>query len=237
MTLTKYKDLQELFVNCIAYYPGQLNSDGKLADVIGGYHGTITGATRTGTDRFEMTNKTFVYNNNTTVIGNIAALKPTTGFTIIYWTNPNSTSSQGGVYPVIFSCATWGAYYDYLIYFDAGKMKLMIQSASAGSTVQTNTITTGVWQMIAFTYTPNALFGSYVNGGWNNSYNSTSVQIAYTSSNVVIGNYNGTTGQYYSGLIGEILFFDKALTAAQVKSLYNLTKDMYIYPLLSDGVL
>jgi hypothetical protein len=233
MTLTKYSDFQEIFKDCIAYYPGQLNSDGKLADVVGGYHGTIISATRIGTDRFEMANKTMVFDGSGSItIGDISALK-TSAFTIAVWFNLNQF---GYSYQSLLSCQTYGNHNDYAFFYgDYDKISKLVfttQTTSTGYSISESItrISLNNWYMGTCTFTNNGLCYLYIN---NNEISSNTMSITYSSSNVSIGKLVSSPSGFH-GNIGEVFYFDRQLTAAQVQTLYSLTKPRYV-PLLLSG--
>jgi len=233
MTLTFYKDYQEFFKNCIAYYPGQLSSNGKLVDVIGGYDGVVTGATKTGTDRFGLVNNSMVFNGaNYITIGNISALKTNT-FTIVAWINLNQF---GYAYQSILSCQIYGSHNDYAFFYgDYDKISRLVfttQTASTGYSISESitSISLNNWYMVTCTFTNNGICYLYING---NNIGSNTMSITYSSGNVTIGKIESSPSGFH-GNIGEVLYFSSALTAAQVQTLYSLTKPRYV-PLLLSG--
>lgn len=230
MTLTFYRDYQELFAGCWAYYPN------TLVDIVGGYHATNQGGTLTATDRFGGLNKNYYFSG---VIG-VNAILPTTVASTVS-ANTNNTiliwgKKVGGSNSALLSkpCDSTGLYYDWYLSNDG----IIVTTGTTRNALWYTPVPTN-WNLHAFTYNQTILIG-YLNGIAFNSVsasgaipnrNSTTTLYKYPS----IGSWaNGTeSGAAFSNVsIGEIWFFNRVLSAAEIKMLYDLTKSKYLYPVL-----
>jgi hypothetical protein len=95
-------------------------------------------------------------------------------------------------------------------------------------TVSSGTLTVTGWPATVATFVDGAS-GSTVDTNWRLLGITTSGD-AFAASNLILG-YDGTT--YLNGLIGEVLTFSTQLSAAEMKSFYNLMSKQPIYPLIS----
>lgn len=241
MTLGFYKSYQELFTGCLFCYTGEVNSDGKLADIMGNYHGTIYNATKTGTDKFGVANKAHVFNGTTAYVATGYAPNSLTEFSIVMWLNATSTSwrmgsrtNDGGTPPFIefFPGNSEGSYAAHMRVYNGGNRDVLIYHSILPLT--------NVWQMRVYTFKASTAtngFKFYVNGVLS-GYADTSYALSTTTGNYAFylgATYRGDVGAYnfYTGSIGETMFFNRTLSAVEVKTLYDLTSKKYLYPLVS----
>ena len=103
MTLTKYNGAyEELFSNCVWYSDGSLNGSYLANLVNSSLYGTITGATKTGNDRFGNGNRCYVNASYSEYISIPLSIEPTTTKTILFWIKTRSSAygnaEQGGYF-------------------------------------------------------------------------------------------------------------------------------------------
>jgi len=240
MTLTKYKDYNELFNGCVAYYDGSLNSSGQLQDLSGnGYNGSITGATRTGNNRFGFSNKSLYFSNTTDKVDTgISSGMGTGAFTAIAWINSNInttvlnrvivnngynsiTSTMGFQLALVYSSPNFGLYF-----------LISTGSAWTSQAVFSSLLTCyNNWAFVAMTFIPSTNYNLYVNGS--NIYTGS---IAYTTHanpyTVYIGKDYGRTDSTFSGNIGEVILYNRSLSSYEISLIYKLTSQKYLYPVL-----
>jgi hypothetical protein len=100
--------------------------------------------------------------------------------------------------------------------------------------LQTGTLSTNVWYHSVITYGGGGATNgkAYINGEYvNQSYQSDTGTAGWVGEfrNVVLGRGFTLATRYFDGRIGEVRFYPKALTRAQVYQNYNATKTKYIY--------
>ena len=243
MTLTPFSDYSELFRNCVGYWDGSLNSAGNLQDIIGSNHGTISGATKTESDRFGIINKCYTNANNNQVITIPLAAEPTGAKTICVWLKTRNTtygnSEQGGY---IYDSGTWSSSYrgTGISLRDTGKIGIYIGSASSIASFFSNASTylDGLWHLIVFTSvgdtTTNGL-KLYIDGIFSIASTGASGIGGAVSHNIYLGNpyYTSYPNAPILSPWGELIIYNRVLTSEEIKQIYNLTKIKYVYPLLS----
>lgn len=244
MTLTKYKDLQELFSGCVAYWDGSLTNDGKLCDLIGGNHGTITGATKTGTDRLNQSNKSLVFDgvDDMVEIGSGISTFNLSTFTFIVWAKRDNSSGLQEIFSNNYG--SWGTGNSgnsgyALVIYDGGNIQFFyITTSYTYSITYCPSININEWHMVSFTInaSDSNRTSIYVDGALINS-QTNALNIRHLSSGRTnIGRvWSFATGAYhypFDGSLGETLFFNRALSTNEIKIMYDLTSKNYIYPLL-----
>lgn len=234
MTLTKYKDLQELFSGCVAYWDGSLNSSDALQNLFSTLHGTVSGAALTGTDKCGIVNNSLVFDGvndyvalASDVIGDI-----TSAFTIIAMVK--ITSTEGVIYAEALSSNTTNP----CIAFRISSTRVMLYSRSNTNTElsvsYTTTIPIDTWIPVAITHAASSTtFTFYVNGI---QYSGTQTFGSTSSTDVAnIGVLRRGGSQYdlwWPGTLGELIIFNTQLSDVQLKVLADLIIRNRIFPLL-----
>lgn len=117
----------------------------------------------------------------------------------------------------------------------SGKMTMQLYDGSTQtSTVGTNTLSVGPWHHFVFTYNGSAALGSrgklYLNGILNTaSDNTTATHQTWEGKTTIGGRQFGTSGVNHDGLIDEVGFWSRTLTASDAFALYN-SGDAVAYP-------
>jgi len=194
MTLTFYRDYQELFESCNGYW----DLRGNVLPTVGTISGTITNATTT-TNRFGETGKAYAFNGSNQYItfGNTAvSIK-----SLMFWIKLNSITQS-------------------ILKLSDTLHKVVISSGTI--------IVTG-WRATVVIYVDGAVSSTISDANWHCVCITTSGD-AFAASNLILG-YDGTA--YLAGSIGEVLTFSSQLSAAEVKTLYNLMRNKCIYPVIA----
>jgi len=87
-----------------------------------------------------------------------------------------------------------------------------------------------VWHFITGTFTPSGSLNMYRDGVLNNGTAEGSAQASIydSSDNLRIGHGNkGDTTNYWGGIIGEVLIFNRALSASEIANIYRNTRWRY----------
>ncbi len=242
MTLTYFKDYQELFAGQVPYYDGSLTSDGKLQDINSGYHGTIIGATRTGTNRFGIANKCMVFDGTDDYVNTGYVLGTVSNRTITIWFKHTEDRVDASRTIIFGKSASDGGFPYFKIYHNtSNEYALTVRQSAALPTEYTVVIpstnfTLNSWYMITGSMGTRGL-EIYLNGALINSNNAVTFVPVITTNPLVIGasmSTNGTTiSDYCKAEIGEVLINSTQPTPEVIKSLYNLTKSKYLFPVQS----
>ena len=232
MTLTKYRDFQELFAGCVAYYDGSLNPAGKLQDLIGENHGTITGATKTGTDRFGTPNRIMSFDGSDDYV--YTGVVPSSVGTILIWikttstvasryfigeqhstNNPYSWISIGSIGNGQFTCAFGGASASQEVYCNSTGLS----------------INNGSWHFLGMTWNSSVGISAIYNGDIIKTTLAALRGDGHIGFNIGSLNYN-TSYSPIAALIGEVYIFNRVLSVAEIKTLYNFMYGRYMYPII-----
>lgn len=152
-------------------------------------------------------------------IADTVPLSPTTSVSVSAWINPttNVTSRSVVVKDTAYRMTTNASSQLVCEVYSGGAW----QTAATGAT----TLTTGSWQHIACTYDGKTLQG-YVNGILDAT-SSISVAINDSASAVEIG--RNVSANYFNGAIDEVHIYNRALSAQEVRSLYNFAPGPFGY--------
>lgn len=240
MTLTYFKDYQELFQGCTAYWDGSVNT--TLQDVIGGYHGTINGATKNVPDRFGIANKGLYFHSSEAdyvLLPNVALTQCPT--TVIYWArHPTVTPENPGTLDVwnVF-CFVYGSsdLQSGFRYGDGSTYNRVAMRKYNGTTPillePSVPIYPDFYYYIACRYNANHTMDMFINNEKFSSSDTTVANTALTQSNRIGGQtwppYK-TTDFYLNELV---LFKGSALSDEKIRGIYKLTKSKYLYPVQS----
>jgi hypothetical protein len=242
MTLTYYKDYQELFAGAVAYWDGSLTSDGKLQDIIGGYHGTINGATKNVVNRFEMLNSGIYFNSQESdyiALPNVALTQCPT--TCMCWvrhpTILNANPGEINVWPIC--CFVYGSS-DIQIGFRMGDgstyNKIAIRKWLQPNEVlleASKQINIDDYYFVAGRYNANHTMDLFIN---NEKFSSSNTQPAYTG-NTQSNCFGSTTWPPYyktNFYFSEFLLYKgTAVSDEIILEFYNISRNKYLYPVQS----
>lgn len=253
MTLTYYKDYQELFQNIAIYY--DLSSRGISGTTVqnmatpGTNNGTLngTGWTYTDADRFGIAKQT---NNNwtdeTKYISTPFVINYQNG-TFALWIKPTSATASkitGNYYIPDASHVS-----DFVIgYSNDNRCSFNIQQSSSTQNIVaiTNTISIGTWVLILCSWGTTHKQNIYVfslTGLIDKAYNNNTYYSASQTKGLPIGLeywqvYNAYGGieykdSHFYGNIGEVMIWkDRQLSETEIYQLWNLTRQKYLFPVL-----
>jgi len=244
-----------LFQGCVAYYPGIIGSSGKYLDIIGGNDGTITGATKTGNDRFGTVNKCydFTATGSKISLGNILNTTfagSTAKFTIIVWINPIFTTLSNNT--IIVAKDADNSFSEnqrqfYLGINTTAKLTFLwfgaLDASSYILNYSTTTLTSNSWKFIVITFdatqstivNKTTMYISSIKESISSTIYNSPTYIQTSTSHLGIGNILSSSGvatanQSFPGSIGEVMIFNTIKTPAEIKTIYDLTKLQYIMP-------
>lgn len=208
-----------------ASYPGTGTTLSSL--VAGGLNGTMTSLT--------YTSPYLTYNGSTSQvsIADNASLEPGTGdWSLEVWlryttiagrtrTYLSKTNTGGGA-------ADWG--YGFRTNPNTNVTYFEVGNGTTSVTSPNTSVTTGVWYQIVGVWTnvasnSIALYKNGVSAG-SNSHSFTNIR--NTTTPLYLGNYNGNEfAQQFSGDMGIVRIYNKALTAVEVQNNYDANKALY----------
>ena len=183
--------------------------DFDARDVQGGTDGTLAGGARTSSDG--LVDGSFEFNGVDGRVdiaaGELPNVSPIGEFSVVLWLKPSSRSVSGG--PVIFQRErTYVGLAGGVV-----ESKLGGQATSSGKSV-----VAGQWSHIALTYS-NLQLNLYVDGSLLASSTRTLEDQAAHSTG--IGYNSRSNSQFFSGQVDEVGFYDRALDATEVASIFN----------------
>jgi galactitol-specific phosphotransferase system IIB component len=146
-----------------------------------------------------------------------AGLKPA-ALTVEAWIKPLDLPSLGRSFILAKYSDNQGWYIDL---YSSGEINLRLYNGSSSTNFLIGTISTGNWYHIAFTYDTNSdQIKTYLNG----SLVEDTTYTSYISSDasLIFGKASHYDGEYYSGIIDEVVIYDRALTASEILDRYNL---------------
>src|SRR3989339_615542 len=150
-------------------------------------------------------------------IPNSASLNPTTALTIEAWFRKTADVA----YQRILAKSNYPNW-EYALYFgDTGAMQGAI---GVGGTTRyssmSSVLSVGTWYFVTLTY-DNSRLRLYVNGVEQGSGSSITGSIDSRSESFCIGKDGGTSGAYFSGIIDEVVVYNRCLTPAEILAHYN----------------
>ena len=189
---------------------------GDVLTTIDGYQhtGTVDGAD------WRYNGRTFGGSASKITIPSHASLNMTTALTLIAWVYHDLANSE-------FMIAKQIADIAYSLYTD-GSDKLILRidvSSAKKSVVSTNTVGAGAWKNCAGVYNKTDL-RVYQNGELDCTPVAQTGDIDVTTDDVTIGwGIENTYG--WDGTIGEVMIYNRALSAGEIAHIYNVTKWRY----------
>lgn len=199
--------------NLVSYWRMEGNSN----DSKGSNNGTDTNIT------YSLANGKYTqgagFNGSTSkiVIGNIAALKPTEAITVATWIKPSSYSDYQAILTVD-GTDSWDTGKGYGLVHTTGTAVGFWVNHFTNNAVYAN-ISSGDWHHVVGTYDKQNV-KLYVDGILAGSDPYTS-SISYGSESINIGHGSGSAAFPWNGAIDDVAIFSRALTAAEILTLYN----------------
>ncbi len=209
---------------------------GSVARDLSGYgnNGTIVGATRVagvpgaggtalnfnGSSNYVDVNDNsmnFVTNNNLR--------------TVSFWINTETSRSEVVISGV--SNIPDQASYNANININNGRIGIIYgQSSNSNQSVTSQTVNDGIWKHLVFvdkdfSGTSSSRYSIYVDG--ESATTQTSGLTAWVSNQIAIGRrYWSAEATYFTGMIDDVRFYSRALSASEIQTLYAQTKDRYL---------
>jgi len=213
-----------IFDSCVAFY--DFKKDAK--DVIGSNDGTVTGATLT-TNHLGQANSAYSFDGVDDIITLTSTpISSNNAWSISVWVNGNADGS-GTRFFTFGNSATDQAVFGN--FEPTGNISLDIWNRASVNT-SAGVYSLGTWGHIVYTYDGAKGVKIYCN--------SIEVKSETIPNNLNIGSTLKQFGKsdgavYYKGLLSIPIVFNKALSADEVKQLYDLTKNKVIYPIVRGG--
>lgn len=194
----------------VAWYRAEDNA----VDSINAYNGTWTG---TETYAAGMVGKAFDFASAKVTVGDQDLLDLTNEYTVAAWIFADSWGG-GGFGRVVDKAAVglgtgWGFYIS-----SATSSAIFIHYGGASAISASSSIGTNAWYHIAATRSGTST-RVYVNGAASGSPATTSAAVATTASMLIGDRVDG--GRAFDGRVDEVRIYNRALTAAEVATLYN----------------
>jgi hypothetical protein len=190
-----------------------------------------TAGTFWGGSGFSSVNAGSFYLNGNNIIRyeDSVILRPS-NFTIIVWAKFNSFDTYDTIITKPQTAAAWTPpYLSYLIRTNTNgtKIEYSLADGSFWPNQVNYTLSTNTWYQFVMSYD-----GTRIKGYLNNSIlvdNSLIINVNYASHPVLIGGSYGAIpyGETISGNIPQVLIYNRALSAAEIKQNYNATKKRY----------
>ena len=212
----------------VAYY----DFNGDANDIIGGNNGTVTGATLT-TDRFSTSNRAYSFNGTTNQITAPSTTENSLQtLTLSMWINLTATkwfeslpvrkdtSWTRHLWGFVITTSTlnlWAQVYNWTMYSSS--------TSTLSAWVWYNAVMTisGSWWTMKF----------YVN--WTQVWSNTTVGTFTAPTSVLSISWEPITWPWnavVNGSMWEVMLYNRELSASEISSLYKLTSERYLTPLL-----
>ncbi|MGH7239719.1 MAG: LamG domain-containing protein, partial [Candidatus Saccharimonadales bacterium] len=197
----------------------QLNGNAKDSTPYAN-NGTVNGATLT-TDRKGQADSAYSFNgvNNSISIPSTNTLSPTNAITVSAWVNLNNVTTTNADTGVVLK-----GYYVYGFTRDTRSAENKVIHTylnGGGNSLGVAVPAYNQWMLVTYTYDdslPSNQWIIYINGVHAAQRNYTSP--ITNSGNTSIGD-NAGGSQYFSGSIADVRIYNRAISAAEIKNLYN----------------
>lgn len=230
--------------NLVSYYKLD-ESSGNAADSVGSNTLTNNNSTAFATGKINNGADLELTSSNSLSKTSPVDVAFTSSFTINCWVKPESLSSDGTrlvIASKYYDGSVRGWYFGLAESSGADNTKLHARLGNtAGSAAvdyysNTGAVAAGTWAMVTMVFDDTSdLVRFYVNGtAWGTT--AKTDQIAASSANLYIGaeGNNGSPNQFFDGLLDEVGIWSRALSAAEVISLYNASIGKQ-YPFTANG--
>ncbi len=194
--------------------------------------GTITAGASAGfvADQTSVSAKAYDFDGaNTKIATTLTSNTPfTNGFTISAWIKPDTLgevlgSNKGMIVSKFATGANPTSIYDGFAWFlsDTNRLNAAVNGGAVRSSAD-NSITLGAWQHVLLTVASNATVTQYINGVVSGTPNTTNALSGITTSNpLTIGNRAGATDGTFDGAISDVKIYNRVLSAAEIRQLYQ----------------
>ena len=201
-------------------------SGNTVYDLKAGTAGTFWGGSGFSSSNAGM----FYFNGSNAIRFEDSTVFRLSNFSIMAWAKFNSFDTFDTIISKPQTAATWTPpYLSYLIRANTNgtKVEYSLADGSFWPNQVNYTLSTGTYYHFAMTYD-----GSRVKGYLNNSIlvdNALTININYAAHPVIIGGGYGESpfGETINGNIPQVLIYNRALSAAEIKQNYNATKKRY----------
>lgn len=207
-----------------------LNNNGKTNSMWRDYsgknnHGTVYGAATPPAATPGALGYTFDGVDDYVDVGNALSLNITQAITISAWIK--STSVTGNAVIVGKSTPTVAEpFYIYTLQRSGTSIKLVLSIGGVRIEKLEGVVSIGTWYYIVGVYN-GSYMNIYINGVQNGTAQAQTGSINTNSINVNIGRFLADNSDYFSGSIGEVRIYNRALSQAEITSLFNLERGKY----------
>lgn len=235
MTLTYYKDYQKLFAGCVAYYDGS-TSGTTLNNIINtAQNGTLGANASIVSDRFDKLRSMKTTPSSITDSTAIITCYPQTGdlYAMCGWfyfvtgsstTEPVQSICYNNTTQKLFSIGDFTGSFDPLL--------AIIDNKNGRIIYTTNTVPSG-WNHVAIRWN-GTRYEFYANGILIPAFEwSATISIITLASDHKIGFWTKAAPiHYYGTTVSDYMVFTSSISPEQIKTIYNLTRTKYIYPVM-----
>jgi Concanavalin A-like lectin/glucanases superfamily len=196
----------------VGWWPG----DGNANDIVGGDNGTLQGG---ATYAAGEVGEAFSLNGTDAFVlaPDVPDLDPTSAGSQDAWVKFNQLPSVAGHIMEIIGKGGFGTDFDLQAEADN---RFHFYIAAGAEVSSTTTIQTGVWYHVAGTWDSKTGLKIYVNGVLEGT-NAALVTRTASGAALMIGNQPAFGPRLFNGLIDEVQVFDRALTAAEVETIFE----------------
>jgi hypothetical protein len=201
--------------SCVAVY----RFEGNMNDLSGNYNATASGMTYT-TGIFGQAGD-FDGNGDYVTISATATTPldfSAENFSISHWVFPRNTS-EGGIYSSKFSSGAANQRSYYFSHDPNGK--ILISENAGGAIFSTGTLTQDAWSHVVYVRNATTAY-VYINGSLDSTHTRTNTIDDADTQNIYFGRVQGSpSGDMFDGLLDQTRFFNKAISASEVTTIYN----------------
>ncbi|MEK9178657.1 MAG: LamG domain-containing protein [Patescibacteria group bacterium] len=218
------------FDECQGPTAGDSSGRGNSGTITIGASGTQTSVgtcSTSGTARYNGVSGKYNYSVNFdgtddyVTLSDSAALKPTTALTVSAWVKPTNFTCAGADTNCTIFTKYGGNFQGYRFFTNSSGivgMRICTPSTCPG-TDSAQALATGTWSHVVGVW-DGASVRIYINGRQSGS-TGTATAITQDTTAPTIGKASWYNGDYFNGQIDDVKVFNYALTAGQVKTLYN----------------
>lgn len=197
---------------------GRWTFNGNANDTIGTHNGTASNVSN-ASGQNNTSNSAYTFNGSTSSVsvGTDEAFS-SAGFTLSAWVRPTTLNSANTIMAKETS-------YKYRLN-SSGQLNVMLNTAGTGSwttnvTYTGTAISTNTWAHVVMTFNEDTRqITGYINGAQVGT-TAGSIITGFSSQPLVIGSYNTSGSEGFTGQIDDARFYNRALTATEVSYLYS----------------
>lgn len=201
--------------SCVAAY----KFEGNMNDLSGNYNGSATGMTYT-TGKFGQAGDFDGSGDYVTI--SATATTPldfsTETYSVSHWIYPHNTA-EDAIYSSKWSTGATALRSYYIGHNSSGLIR--INENPGGLFTSTGTVTQNVWSNVIYVRDATTAY-IYINGSLDSTHSRTNTIDQAGTQNIYFGRVEGTaSGDMYDGLLDQTRYFNKALSASEVTTVYN----------------